>query len=118
MPVEVGGQPSQPADLDGVGDACVDTDDDNDGVPDTVDNCSKVYNPGQENSDFYMIGDSAGDACDEDDDGDGVDDTFFGNFLNAGDATLNGLEVVWQPPALRHFLCRLRPVGGGELINP
>jgi iron complex outermembrane receptor protein len=29
-------------------------------------------------------------------DGDGVDDTFFGNFLNAGDATLNGLEVEWD----------------------
>jgi len=30
---------------------------------------------------------------------------------------LRGLEVVWQPPALRHFLCRLQPVGGGTLIN-
>ncbi len=29
---------------------------------------------------------------------------------------LHGLEVVWQPPALRHFLCRLRPHGGGRLI--
>jgi tryptophanase len=29
---------------------------------------------------------------------------------------LHGLEVVWQPPALRHFLCRLRPQGGGRLI--
>lgn len=31
---------------------------------------------------------------------------------------LRGLEVVWQPPALRHFLCRMQPVGGGELIAP
>ncbi len=33
-------------------------------------------------------------------DGDGVDDSFFGNFLNAGDATLNGLEVEfdWKSP--------------------
>jgi tryptophanase len=30
---------------------------------------------------------------------------------------LQGLEIVWQPPALRHFLCRLRPVGDGELIT-
>jgi tryptophanase len=30
---------------------------------------------------------------------------------------LRGLEVVWQPPALRHFLCRLQPVGGSTLIN-
>ncbi len=29
---------------------------------------------------------------------------------------LHGLEIVWQPPALRHFLCRLRPTGGGRLI--
>ncbi|HOX26791.1 MAG TPA: tryptophanase [Candidatus Krumholzibacteria bacterium] len=29
---------------------------------------------------------------------------------------LQGLEIVWQPPALRHFLCRLRPIGGGRLI--
>ena len=29
---------------------------------------------------------------------------------------LRGLEIVWQPPALRHFLCRLRPAGGGQLI--
>jgi tryptophanase len=29
---------------------------------------------------------------------------------------LRGLEIVWQPPALRHFLCRLRPLGGHSLI--
>ncbi len=28
-------------------------------------------------------------------DGDGVDDAFFGNFLNAGDATIKGLEVEY-----------------------
>lgn len=33
-------------------------------------------------------------------------------------ARLGGLEIVWQPQALRHFLCRLRPAGGGELIAP
>ncbi|MBD3222599.1 tryptophanase [bacterium] len=31
---------------------------------------------------------------------------------------LQGLEIVWQPMALRHFLCRLAPHGGGELIEP
>ncbi len=31
-----------------------------------------------------------------DSDGDGADDSFFGNFLNAGDATLTGLEVEWD----------------------
>jgi tyrosine phenol-lyase len=30
---------------------------------------------------------------------------------------LQALEIVWQPTALRHFLCRLRPVGGGQLIG-
>ncbi len=29
---------------------------------------------------------------------------------------LRGLEIVWQPPALRHFTAKLRPVGGGKMI--
>jgi iron complex outermembrane receptor protein len=37
-----------------------------------------------------------------DSDGDGVDDSFYGDFLNAGDATLNGLEVEfdWTSPTV------------------
>ena len=31
-----------------------------------------------------------------DSNGDGVEDAFFGNFLNAGDATLKGLEAEWN----------------------
>ncbi|MEM6793291.1 MAG: TonB-dependent receptor [Acidobacteriota bacterium] len=31
-----------------------------------------------------------------DSDGDGTEDAFFGNFLNAGSATLSGLEVEWD----------------------
>lgn len=31
-----------------------------------------------------------------DSNGDGTEDAFFGNFLNAGDATLSGLEVEWD----------------------
>lgn len=31
-----------------------------------------------------------------DSDGDGADDAFFGNFLNAGDATISGLELEWD----------------------
>ena len=45
-----------------------DEDSDNDGIPDTEDNCPIVANPGQEDAD----GDSDGDACEDDYDGDGV----------------------------------------------
>src|SRR3954454_19087334 len=43
-------------------------DGDSDGRPDGSDNCSAVYNPGQEDSDTDLIGD----ACDPDIDGDGT----------------------------------------------
>lgn len=29
---------------------------------------------------------------------------------------LRGLEIVWQPPALRHFTVKLKPVGGGKMV--
>jgi CSLREA domain-containing protein len=66
--VSDGSNPDQ-TDTDGDGqlDIC-DPDDDNDGVPDTGDNCRLVANPGQENND----GDGQGDVCDPDDDNDGV----------------------------------------------
>ncbi len=37
-----------------------------------------------------------------DSDGDGTDDAFFGNFLNAGDATISGLELEfdWSSPTV------------------
>jgi hypothetical protein len=48
-----------------------DPDDDDDGVPDTADNCPALFNPGQEDLD----GDGAGDLCDPDADGDGYTHT-------------------------------------------
>jgi len=59
---------------------------DNDGIPDSVDNCPTVPNPDQADAD----GDGEGDACDEDDDDDGMSDDYeikngF-NPLNAQDA--------------------------------
>ena len=56
---------------DGTGDAdCLDTDDDDDGVPDNFDSCPTIFNPDQNNSDTDLLGD----ACDPDDDNDGTPD--------------------------------------------
>ena len=57
-------------DFDGQAD-CVDTDDDNDGVPDATDNCPLAANMDQADNDH----DGLGDACDADDDNDTVPDT-------------------------------------------
>ena len=45
-------------------------DQDSDGLTDGSDNCPKVANPNQQDSDYDLIGDE----CDDDDDGDGVGD--------------------------------------------
>ena len=57
------------SDADGFKD-CIDTDDDDDDVPDEVDICPTDYDPDQDNYD----GDAWGDACDDDDDNDLVND--------------------------------------------
>jgi hypothetical protein len=56
-------------DMDGEAD-CVDPDDDDDNIPDTLDNCPLTANPGQVNSDNDLMGNS----CDDDDDNDGDHD--------------------------------------------
>ena len=63
---------------------------DDDGVDDKVDNCEKVYNPNQNDSDA----DGVGDLCDEDIDGDGylnVDDEFPSDGTEWADMDGDGL---------------------------
>lgn len=57
-------------DGDGIHD-CIDPDDDNDGIPDSEDNCRTTPNSLQGDND----GDGKGDACDPDDDNDGIPDS-------------------------------------------
>ena len=69
-------------------------DDDDDTIPNLLDNCPNIANPLQENND----GDSEGDVCDSDDDNDGVDDTddncpLDGN-TDQADTDLDGLGDV------------------------
>ena len=69
-------------------------DDDDDTIPNVLDNCPNIANPLQENND----GDSEGDVCDSDDDNDGVDDTddncpLDGN-TDQADTDLDGLGDV------------------------
>lgn len=53
-----------------------DPDSDNDGIPDSSDNCPDDANPQQENNDS----DSLGDVCDPDDDNDGLSDIDEGSY--------------------------------------
>ena len=72
------------------GDAC-DLDDDGDGINDEVDNCQRVANPDQNDSEAGG-GDGVGDACDEDDDNDGVlDDGDGSGVVGDGPCTAGGI---------------------------
>jgi hypothetical protein len=75
----------------------VETDSDGDGVPDSRDNCTTVFNPDQRDTD----GDGYGDACDGDANNDGVVDEEDVAIVRAGYGTraggladLNGDGVV------------------------
>jgi hypothetical protein len=91
------GTPASPPATTG-GDKC-DTDDDNDTKLDTVDNCDKIANPGQEDLDL----DGEGDPCDLDDDGDERFDEEDNCPLAAnpgqGDSDRDGLGDVCDPDA-------------------
>ena len=74
-----------------------DSDADNDGVPDSSDNCPNTPNANQANND----GDSEGDACDIDDDNDGLSDVEEGQlgtnpfiFDTDGDGIGDGDEIL------------------------
>lgn len=59
---------------------CIDPDDDNDGVPDTADNCQCGYNPpGPDGLQANNDNDPRGDVCDDDDDNDTIPDSGDGN---------------------------------------
>ena len=72
---------------------CVDTDDDDDGVDDTFDNCPGIANADQANADVDLLGN----ACDDDDDNDGDDDSsdcrpFDGAIFNGQTEACNGVD--------------------------
>jgi iron complex outermembrane receptor protein len=70
------------------------------GVKSVVANGSMLLNAAAFTGDYTDIQVSTFTSYDAD--GDGVDDSFYGDFLNAGDATLNGLEVEfdWKSPTV------------------
>ena len=65
-------------------------DSDDDGVPDSVDNCPYVFNPDQQDFD----GDGVGDVCDPDDDNDGIPD---GSDRDPFDPSIGALEDAGRP---------------------
>ena len=101
------GDPTNPATWQRLGDPA-DADDDNDGIPDTTDNCKLVANADQADRD----GDGVGDACDpldnRDPDGDGVP-----NSIRPGDPLFPAAQAAaakWAS-ADQHFVIRIDALG-------
>ena len=93
-------------DRDGIGNKA-DTDDDNDGVLDTADNCPLAANADQTNLDkeTQINPDELGDVCDDDDDGDGIDDDEDVDDDNDGLIEIHDLTMLYN---MRHNLTGTR----------
>jgi hypothetical protein len=101
------GDPADPATWIRLGDV-VDTDDDNDSVPDAVDNCPLVPN----NTQADMDGDGVGDACDpldsRDQDADGIPDgPLPGDPMQAA---ILAARTTWES-GTTHFVVRVDALG-------
>jgi hypothetical protein len=100
------------ADADRLGDETQDPDDDNDGVPDTADNCPLTPNADQSNVD----GDALGDACDLIDDRPPQPTAELGRVLVA--QAVRGTVTIALPPGRTFIpLEQVREIPVGSVLN-